>query len=41
MDTIKLDLIIRFLERLHKKGEQTIRIDSLIDLLTEIRDCNF
>lgn len=36
MDTISL--IIRFLERLRRNGEATVKIDSLIALLEELRD---
>ena len=31
-------LIIRFLERLQRNGDETIRIDSLIALMEELRD---
>lgn len=33
-----INLVIRFLERLQRKGEVTIRIDSLIALLEELKD---
>ena len=33
-----INLIIRFLERLQRKGEVTIRIDGLIALMEELRD---
>ena len=33
-----INLIIRFLERLQRKGEVTIRIDSLIALLEELKN---
>ena len=36
MDTISL--IIRFLERLQRNGDETIRIDGLIALMEELRD---
>lgn len=31
-----INLVIRFLERLQRKGDETIRIDSLIALLREL-----
>lgn len=35
---ITINFVIRFLERLQRNGDETIRIDSLIALLEELRD---
>ena len=33
-----INFVIRFLERLQRNGDETIRIDSLIALLKELKD---